>query len=302
MVRSKSKQPRVVLVTRPTWYESLLATHGTHQQAEFFLRTREESMEPVLEQHRQFVEAQDLILKSIPVEWRRARVSRDDLDRFLFEPEDLVVALGQDGLVANTAKYLSGQVVLGVNPSPAHFPGVLVRLDPATAVAMLEPVAAGRAELQDRTMVRAELDDGQQLLALNEIFVGHSSHQSARYELHCGGEQELQSSSGVIIATGTGATGWAASIRRERKRGPQLPGITERRLVYFTREAWPSATTGTRLTAGELLPDQTLQLTSRMNLGGVVFGDGIESDRLTFDWGRRLNIGLAAPTLRLAVA
>ncbi len=32
-------------------------------------------------------------------------------------------------------------------------------------------------------MVRAELDDGQALLALNEVFVGHASHQSARYTI-----------------------------------------------------------------------------------------------------------------------
>lgn len=42
---------------------------------------------------------------------------RGDLDRFLFEPDDIVLALGQDGLVANVAKYLDGQPVIGSNPS-----------------------------------------------------------------------------------------------------------------------------------------------------------------------------------------
>ena len=65
---------------------------------------------------------------SIPLDWRRGSVERGDLDRFLFEPDDLVVVVGQDGLVANVAKYLDGQPVLGLNPAPDLYDGVLVRV------------------------------------------------------------------------------------------------------------------------------------------------------------------------------
>ena len=44
-----------------------------------------------------------------------------------FGPEDVIIAVGQDGLVANVAKYLDGQPVVGVNPDPQRNPGVLVR-------------------------------------------------------------------------------------------------------------------------------------------------------------------------------
>jgi NAD kinase len=69
-------------------------------------------------------------------------------------------------------------------------------------------------------MAHARLDDGQQLLALNEIFVGHRTHQSARYRIRPADEQEERhSSSGVIVSTGTGATGWARSIQRSAQTG-----------------------------------------------------------------------------------
>jgi hypothetical protein len=150
-------------------------------------------------------------------------------------------------------------------------------------------------------MVAASLDDGQNLVALNEIFVGHASHQSARYRLTFGDQTERQSSSGVVVATGTGATGWAASLHRERHSTLELPSAEERRLAFFVREPWPSAATGTTLTEGILAADEGLEVTCELGEGGVVFGDGIEADRLRVDWGQRVRIQIANHDLLLVV-
>ena len=53
-------------------------------------------------------------------------VDRSFLPNFVFAPEDTVVTLGQDGLVANTLKYLDGQPVVGVNPDPERWDGRLL--------------------------------------------------------------------------------------------------------------------------------------------------------------------------------
>src|SRR6202035_353153 len=111
--------------------------------------------------------------------------------------DDVVVAVGQDGLVANVAKYLDGQPVLGVNPDPSLYDGILVPLSSDRIGKLLTPASRGEVALQPRTMVEAQLDDGQRLLGLNEIFVGHRSHQSARYDLAIGEKHEAQSSSGL---------------------------------------------------------------------------------------------------------
>ena len=291
--------PRAVLVERPSEYDELLARHATHEQVRFFLEQRGRALDEVLERHAALAATHRAVLGAVPADWRTATVLRGDLDRFLFEPGDLVLALGQDGLVANVAKYLDGQPVIGLNPDPAHVPGVLVRHPPQAAADLIADLARGTARIEERTMARALLDDGQEVLALNEIFVGHATHQSARYTIALGERSERQSSSGVIAATGTGATGWAASINRGLARPLALPGPQEPALAFFVREAWPSTVTGTTLTAGRLTAAEHLTITCELGEGGTVFGDGIEADHVAVDWGQRIELGAASRTLRL---
>lgn len=294
--------PRVVVITRETEYELLLAHHATRGQASFFLASRGQSIDELEARHLRFEQALHQVMTVIPAEWRRNRVRRDELDRFLFEPEDLVIAVGQDGLVANVAKYLDGQRVIGVNPDKAFFDGILVPFAAEQVGDIIIPAMHEDVDTQMRTMVQATLDDGQSLLALNEIFLGHHSHQSARYLIRSDQQEEHHSSSGIIVATGTGATGWARSIHDERHDQLALPEPEEGRLAFYVREAFPSIATSTSLTSGILHEDEQLHVRSEMNDGGVIFGDGIESDYMAFNWGRIVQLGIADSTLNLVSA
>lgn len=286
--------PRVVIIHRRTEYDELLGRHGTRGQAAFFLATRGRDLEELEERHHLTARAIAHVAASLPTDWRRGMVEREDIPRFLFAPDDLVVVVGQDGLVANVAKYLTGQPVIGIDPEPGRNAGVLVTHSPSDAAGLLR----GGGVVQERTMVQAVLDDGQRLLALNEIFVGHPSHQTARYLLSAAGAAgEHQASSGLIVATGTGATGWCSSVARERHSTLAMPGPAERRLLWFVREAWPSVATATDHTEGELRdrPLEVIVESDRL----VAFGDGIESDSLQLGWGQAVHIGPATQTLRL---
>jgi hypothetical protein len=292
--------PRLVLVTRETEFEQLLGAHATRGQAEFFLETRGQSISPLAKRHEQQLTAIDFAKRIVPTDWSIAEVGRKDLDRFLFTQDDIIVAIGQDGLVANLAKYLSGQPVIGVTPNPELTEGILTPLTIAALPSVLPRVAATDIRLQNRCMVEAKLDNGQTLAALNELFIGHRSHQSARYLLQDGEAQEFQSSSGIVVATGTGVTGWARSILNATHRQTDLLP-EERRAIYFAREPWPSKTTGCELSFGEVSEHNTLSLTSRMNEGGVIFADGIEQDFLRFDWGMQATIALSQRSLNLVL-
>ncbi|MFL1899821.1 hypothetical protein OG288_11795 [Streptomyces tauricus] len=328
-----SLAPRIVLVHRTTEYEELVAHHGTHGQAAFFLSSRGRDIEEVAERHRRTRRALTDVTSAIPLTWRQSRVERGDLDRFLFAPEDVVVVVGQDGLVANAAKYLTGQPVVGIDADPGRNPGVLVRHRPGDAARLLPAALATGTGVDELTMVEAVADDTQRLLALNEIYLGAAGHQTARYRLGVegggastgdggvmeggrastggagvvegggaltsgAGVVEAQASSGVLVGTGTGATGWIRSVWQERGNPLPLPRPTEDRLVWCVREAWPSPTTGTSQVAGQLSATSHLTLTAESERL-IAFGDGMEGDALELTWGQSVRVGVCGRRLRL---
>jgi NAD kinase len=291
--------PRAVFITRETDYEMLLARHATREQARFFLESRGQQLEWVEQRHEHFQQSLRGARVRVPRDWRQAHVRRTDLDRFLFAPDDIVVVVGQDGLVANVAKYLSGQPVVGVNPLPDVYDGVLVRFPVEVLDVVLEGTVEGALALENRTMAEAVLENGERLLALNELFIGHRSHQSARYHLKVAQADEEHSSSGLIVSTGTGATGWARSIMEATECSISLEP-DEEALAFFVREPFPSRATRTSIRHGKL--KSQLAITSHMNDGGVIFADGIEKDFIAFDWGRTVTVKVSAKALRLVKA
>ena len=304
-----SLAPRAVLVHRPPELADLVARHGTRAAAGFFLSSRGRDLDAVVARAERQEAALAAVAAAVPADWRQGRVERADLDRFLFAPEDVVVVVGQDGLVANAAKHLTGQPVLGVDPAPGGGgPGVLVpsptRDVPrllAAAARLLAGQPADGTHVVQRVLVQAETDEGQTLRGLNELYVGSPTHQTARWTLRLpDGRHERQASSGLLVGTGTGATGWCASVAASRPGAPPLPAPTEPALAWFVREAWPSPSTGTTLIEGRLADGEELVLVAETD-GLVVFGDGLEADRLELAWGQELALRVAPRRLRQLV-
>lgn len=304
-MKSALELPRIVIVTRKTPLEQLVERHGTVGQVRFYLESKAQAVAPYEEIQERFETALAAVQRAIPPLQRRVRVDRADLDRFVFNRDDLIVIVGQDGLVPNAAKYLSGQLAIGINPDPARYDGVLVR-HPAAAIGSLFDWTMGgrgdaRFQVQHRAMAQARREDGQTLLALNEFYLGSRTHQSSRYRIRVGDREERQSSSGIVVGTGTGATGWCRSIALQRGLEDLLPEPEERRLAWFVREPFPSVSTGTSLDHGGLEDGQELVVTSELGEGSVLFADGIETDWVEWLDGQTARVGVAPETLNLVV-
>src|SRR5437667_110358 len=139
-------------------------------------------------------------------------VQRAMLPNFVFGPQDTIVALGQDGLVANTLKYLSGQPLIGVNPDPQRWDGKLLPFKVRDLDKIAGEVLRRRRRVKQVTMAKVTLNTGPVLHAVNDFFIGARTHISARYRIRLGKLAENHSSSGVIVSTGLGSTGWLKSL------------------------------------------------------------------------------------------
>ena len=172
---------RAVIVRRPTEFDELMDRYSTRGQVEFVLRSRGRTLESVERAHESHVAALARVRAGIPDGWASADVERDSLSRFLFAPEDVIVVVGPDGLVANVAKYAGEQAVVGVNSVPQSNAGVLVRCTPDQGVGALRRIdEGGDLHVDQLTMVRAAADDSRTLTALNEVFIGRSGGSGAR--------------------------------------------------------------------------------------------------------------------------
>ena len=308
---------KIVIVTRKTRIEELVFRYNTLEQARFYIEHLGADFSDYLVEDRQYkivvaeVENQAMELGRVQL------LDRAYLPNFIFGPEDLVVAVGQDGLVANTVKYLSNQAIIGVNPDPDRWDGVLLPFSGKDAGRIIRDVLEGKRRTAEITLAQAALTNGQKLYAVNDLFIGPKSHVSARYSLECGGEGETQSSSGVIVSTGLGSTGWLKSILAGARALTRLAGDSPDDacaknddgrfpwsadyLLYSVREPFPSQTTGARMAFGRIEADKPLTITSMMAAGGVIFSDGIESDFLEFNSGQKAIIQVADKKGRLVV-
>ena len=305
---------KIVLVTRPTRLAELVIRFNTVSQAKFYVEHKGADFSDYLREdetyHRALTEAETALGEIGLVQ----TVDRSFLPNFVFAPEDTVVTLGQDGLVANTLKYLDGQPVVGVNPDPERWDGRLLPFRVRDLVKLMPEVVLRKRTTRSVTMAKATLNNGQTLYGVNDLFIGPKTHTSARYFIRHGKAGETHSSSGVIVSTGMGATGWlkslltgagavAIAIGNRGRNDPKQPGCYEQAVagfkwespfLYFTvREPFPTRTTGTSLVFGRVTSDTPLILESQMAENGVIFSDGIEKDFLEFNSGTQAVIGIA---------
>ena len=307
---------KIIVVTREARLGGLLRRFNTKRQAKFYVEhLGGDFSDYTAEQdtYQAAIEETDAILRPLGLV---QFIDRAFLPNFVFGPDDTVVVLGQDGLVANTLKYTGARPVVGVNPDPRRFDGVLLPFLVRDLAKVMPDALAGRRPHKHVTMAQASLNDGRTLFAVNDFFIGPRSHVSARYIIRHGRRQETHSSSGVIVSTGLGSTGWLKSLlagadavsaavhggstATTPERPPLPPMGWDADYLYFTvREPFPSRTTAATLVFGAVTGREPLRLTSQMPENGVIFSDGIEVDFLEFNSGAEAQIAVAERKGRL---
>lgn len=337
-----SASPIIAVITRPTRLQSMMKRRATLGMAKFSLmKVREHevarkrqsaqknsaalgelmALESVAAAAGGFQEYEDedmayaatlARLKSdLELGYPLTFLDRDFLPNFDFGRCVVVVVVGQDGLVANAAKYVGDTPIIGVNPDPKRYDGILLPFLADNARSAVQGVIARRFEARPVTMAEVNLNDGQRMLAFNDLFIGCRSHVSARYTLTVARKAEPQSSSGIIVSTGAGSTGWLSSLFNMthgfddwlggRPGAPPKMTWEDRRLAWAVREPFASRHSKATLVAGWVDEDEEIAVESLVPENGVIFSDGIEKDALEFNSGTIARIKVSQQVAQLVV-
>ena len=309
MKTAKTQGHRFVLVTRKTRLQELIERFNTWPQAKFYLEHSNADVSDYLAEHDLYQKRLDEAERVLKPLGRLQKLERSFLPNYQFSKEDVVVIIGQDGLVANALKYLDGNPVIAINPDPDRWDGKLLPFEVGNLKDVALKTMADIAYSKTITFLEARTIDGQVMLGVNDLFIGPKSHVSARYNIHWNGQSESHSSSGIIISTGFGSTGWFQSILAGAM---GVSGTSEHELAngfawdkeslqFAVREPFPSNTTGTELVFGSVDTNKPLKLESLMPENGVMFSDGLQNDFIAFNSGCTVEIGVSKKIGRLII-
>ncbi len=291
-----------IVVKNKTRLESLIERFNTKAQARFYIESMGGSFEDYESEHEVFHNSLLHIQTQLSQVIKHKIVERKYVPSFLFSNNQFIVVVGQDGLVANTAKYSRGVPIVAINPDTDRYDGVLLPFNPQNFRDAVEAVMSGQFRSRMVPFAEAKLNDGQRILAFNDLFIGASSHISARYKITFKDSTEEHSSSGIIVSTAAGSTGWLSSIFNMahgvsslfiNDLPPSSIELDNSELLFAVREPFKSRRTQIDVCTGIIDQASELIIESLMPAGGVIFSDGIESDFLKFNSGYIARIGIA---------
>ena len=130
LARKQGEFEKIILVTRKTRLAELVEQFNTRAQAKFYIEHAGGDFGEYEREDDAYRRSVGIVRSSAEVGLKIQMIDRALVPTFTFLPKDLIVTLGQDGLVANTAKYVGGQPIIAVNPDPERLDGILLPFFP----------------------------------------------------------------------------------------------------------------------------------------------------------------------------
>ncbi len=296
---------RIVIVTKKTALENLISEHMTENAAGFHLKTNGESIDSYKREHEIYKASLQKITQQIPSDIQTVFLEREQLPRFLFRDNDFIIVCGPDGLLVNLSKYVDKQLVCTVNPDPQSVAGVLMIHQPNEIGSIIKQIEKQTQNIVEFPFIKVTVNNSQSLFAIGDVFIGRGDHISVRYELIHAGKRQKQSSSGIIVSSGVGASGWMRSIKTQireiagtAKGLPYSPKPTDRKFLFFVREPFVSPDTKTSLNSNYVTPEYPLEIISKMPTGGFIYSDGVFEEGLSWNMGDKAVVTVGEKVLK----
>ena len=133
-----------IIVKSKTRLELLTERFNTKAQARFYIERSGGLFEDYQVEHEKFHDSLSLMQRQLSTVIKNKIVERNFLPSFLFNDKQVVIVIGQDGLVANTAKYVNGIPIIAVNPDSERYDGVLLPFNPTNFIGAVEKVVTNK--------------------------------------------------------------------------------------------------------------------------------------------------------------
>jgi NAD kinase len=207
---------------------------------------------------------------------------------------DLVITFGGDGTFVKVGNLIKDSFILGINSNPNFSEGALTNFC-IKSIDALNEILEGKFSIFKRTRAKIVLN-GKEIdeKAINEVYIGSlSQFHSSRYKIKFNGKEEEQRSSGIIVSTGTGSTGWYKSA------GGKPFNPEEEKLSFIVREPY----IGNRLfkpkiLSGDISKEERIIVESLRDFGGVL---AINDSIFDFNKGDIVEIELSNQPLNVLI-
>lgn len=270
-MRLKAELGRAVLVPKETKLEYDGRRLGwTRRRLEAWYRDRAGA---IIESHERQLRVRER-LKALLPECRV--VPREMIDAAGLDSSSIVIALGGDNHFVYVSHFLRKAPLLGVNADRLRSHGGLLRIDETQLEATAAALRAGRLSLEAWPRLEASVDGRPAGLATSELFLGERLRKNmSRHVLRLGrGQEEEQKSSGLLVATPAGSTGWYGNYGR---RFGDASGSGR----WVLTEPFPRGKRH-RLATGSLRPGGTLRIRSLNDAEGVLDVDSLREAPFPF--------------------
>lgn len=225
-------------------------------------------------------------------------IERDALDTSIDDDADLVVAFGGDNHFTYVSHFVKKALILGVNSDPQRSDGALTSISAVDLERALQAIAAGEYDIEEWTRLEATVNGKTQPLATSELYVGENERKSmSRYVLKHGDKEETQKSSGLLITTGAGSTGWYDSACRYlHPEGSPFPR-TAKQMVFLATEPFKGRLNQSKMLEGVVQEGETLTIKSLNDSEGIVSVDSLAE--ISFNRGAALEVRISDSPLKV---
>lgn len=287
------KPKNVLLSTKQTAWEYLKNEH--ENPADVIPKEELDAIKKGHEAHYTALNHIRKVLEDLGIPYQRVYQPYAAFDEF--KNRDLVIAIGGDGTILNTAHFILDETpVLTVKSEPKSVGG-LCTINYTQFEEAMKNIIADKFRIEKWTRIEGKM--GNRIdLALNDIMIGPKYRSgAARYEIEFNGKKEAHLSSGIIVSTGCGSAAWYRNIAGSDGIFPR----DSKELKFIATEY--NAEKGYKLAKGTFKSGDVLKIKSLMSINGVVSFDGDSNKRMyKFLTGNDIEISISDKPLHVIKA